>query len=97
MSTATRERAATPPVAADDPVARMFASRSVTEHVLRGLLGVALMAVAFRFTHDHPWALVAAVLAVVAWRGCPTCWALGLAATISRGRTGCTNDSCRID
>ena len=40
------------------------------------------------------WALLLAVPGIVAWRGCPTCWTLGLMATISRGRVGCTDDRC---
>ncbi|WP_228000718.1 hypothetical protein [Nocardia australiensis] len=35
---------------------------------------------------------------VVALRGCPTCWAIGLAQTISRGRLRrtCTDGQCRL-
>lgn len=81
---------------ADDPVTSLFASRSVTEHVLRGLLGLALVVVALWQASAHPAALLLLVPAVVAWRGCPTCWALGLAATVTRGRgRACTDGSCR--
>ena len=95
MATTTPPRPVAAPPIGEDPVTRLFASRSVAEHVLRGVLGLALMTATFVYTHDHPWALLGAVLAVVAWRGCPTCWALGLAATVSRGRTGCADGSCR--
>ncbi|WP_211332529.1 hypothetical protein [Nocardioides aurantiacus] len=84
------------PTSAGDPVTTLFASRSVTEHVLRGLLGLALVVAALWQASAHPAALLLLVPAVVAWRGCPTCWALGLAATVSRGRTpACTDGSCR--
>lgn len=92
------ERQASDPTA-QDPVTSLFASRSVTEHVLRGLLGLALVVVALWQAAAHPAALLLLVPAAVAWRGCPTCWALGLAATVSRCRAaagaGCADGSCR--
>ncbi|MFE5885002.1 hypothetical protein [Streptomyces hydrogenans] len=64
-----------------------FASSSVPRHLARGALGfgliigsVALVPVA------GPATLLAAPLALIAFRGCPTCWMVGLAQTISRGR-----------
>lgn len=80
--------------ATPDPVTSMFASRTVAEHLLRGVLGLALVVVALAQAGDHPAALLLALPAVVLWRGCPTCWALGLAATLSRGRVGCTGGTC---
>lgn len=79
--------------ATPDPVTSMFASRTVAEHVLRGVLGLALVVLALAQAGTHPVALLLVLPAVVLWRGCPTCWALGLAATLSRGRVGCT-DGC---
>lgn len=69
---------------APDPVTAMFASRTVTEHLLRGLLGLALAVVALWQAGSHPAALLLLLPAVLAWRGCPTCWALGLGATCRR-------------
>lgn len=97
MSTDTSARPAAAPRVEDDAVASVFASRSVTEHVLRGILGLVLVVVALAYSGSSPWALLLVVPAVVAWRGCPTCWALGLAATLSRGRTGCDDGSCLND
>ncbi len=64
-----------------------FASTSVPRHLARGAIGfglivgsLALMPVA------GPATLLAAPLALIAFRGCPTCWMVGLAQTISRGR-----------
>ncbi len=88
---------AAPAVAADDPVAERFASGSLTEHVLRGVVGLALVVAAFVLAGSHPWAMLLLLPGVVAWRGCPTCWALGLGATLSRGRIGCSDGSCRTD
>lgn len=60
----------------------MFASRSVPRHLVRGALGLPLMVAAFALV---PWlgplALLLVVPAAVLLRGCPTCWALGLAQT----------------
>ena len=93
----TIARPAAPSVEAEDPVAGLFASGSVTEHVVRGVIGLALVVAAFAYAGSNPWALLLAVPGVLAWRGCPTCWALGLAATISRNRVRCTDGSCRSD
>lgn len=84
-----------------DPGTRMFASRTVTEHVVRGVLGLALAVAAVVLAGDHPWAMIGLVGTVVLWRGCPTCWAMGLAATLAGRRTegdraaGCVDGTCR--
>lgn len=79
MATDTVPRTTAP---AEDPTAAMFASSSLTEHVARGVLGLVLVVVSIAYAGSHPWALLGLVPAAVAWRGCPTCWALGLAATL---------------
>ena len=60
----------------------MFASASVGRHLVRGALGLPMMVGAFALL---PWlgplALLLIVPAAVLLRGCPTCWALGLAQT----------------
>jgi hypothetical protein len=64
-----------------------FASASVPRHLLRGLIG--LLALAGALTGPAvagPAALVLLVVTVAAWRGCPTCWTVGLLATIDRDR-----------
>ena len=77
-----------------DPVLAMFASGSVTEHVVRGLVGLALVVLALVLAPAHPWALLGLGPAALAWRGCPTCWLLGLGQTLSRGRTRPCTDGC---
>lgn len=68
----------------------MFASGSVAVHLLRGVLGFALLAAAVFLADPHPgWALPAFGLALIALRGCPMCWTLGLFETAS-----CANGSC---
>jgi hypothetical protein len=69
-----------------------FCSRSVTRHLLRGLAGILLVVWALANGADHPvFAIAAGVTAILAWRGCPMCWTIGLVETMARrlkaGRT----------
>ena len=77
-----------------------FASRSVAVHLLRGLIGLGLLVAAFALIGSiGPISLLLALPAVVALRGCPTCWALGLTQTMTRGRlqrTCSDDDRCRL-
>lgn len=78
-----KARTTAPPAAG----AMNFASASVPRHLARGAVGFGLIigsiaAVPFA----GPVTLLAAPLALIAFRGCPTCWAVGLAQTVSRGR-----------
>ena len=79
----------------------MFASKSLFEHLLRGLLGAGLVALGIAFSSAHPWAaLVAFPAALVALRGCPTCWTVGLIQVLAaklQGRevsASCVDGSC---
>lgn len=68
----------------------MFASRSVPVHLLRGALGAVLVVGAFVLAaRVHPIWILLLVPGGVAWRGCPTCWAMGLGQTITRCRQDC--------
>jgi hypothetical protein len=60
----------------------MFASRTLTEHLIRGGAAAAMIAVALS---DVPWWCVipAVCLAIVLLRGCPMCWLAGLVMTIA--------------
>jgi hypothetical protein len=61
----------------------LFATQTLTGHVIRGAAAFALLYLAIAQQHSHPVAsLMAGVLALVAMRGCPVCWAIGLAETI---------------
>ncbi|MDP3760668.1 MAG: hypothetical protein Q8R01_09165 [Ramlibacter sp.] len=56
-----------------------FASRTVAGHLIRGAMAFALLYAAVSQQHTHPlWALLAGGLALVAMRGCPVCWTIGL-------------------
>jgi len=61
----------------------MFASRTVIGHLMRGGIAAALIAWALLHQASDPaLAILAILLAVVAMRGCPMCWTLGLVETI---------------
>jgi hypothetical protein len=68
----------------------LFATRTVAGHLIRGAAAFALLYFAIAQQHEHPAAsLLAALLALVAMRGCPVCWTIGLAETL-RERYGPT-------
>ena len=59
-----------------------FASRSVKVHYVRGAVGLlALVLAVVGASVLSPAALVLLIVTVAAWRGCPTCWAVGLMQT----------------
>ena len=63
-------------------------------HYARGLVGLlALVAAVAGAAAGTPLALALLVLTVAAWRGCPTCWALGLVQT--RECEACTTQLSR--
>ncbi len=62
-----------------------FASRSITEHLLRGALGLAGILFALKLGSSKPIVLVALVLgSLFALRGCPMCWVAGLFGTLQQ-------------
>jgi hypothetical protein len=70
-----------------------LASGSVREHLLRGAVGVAAAMLAIVLVAVvGPISLVLLLLTAVAWRGCPTCWTVGLLGTLAddRARRGCS-------
>ncbi|MBW5482648.1 hypothetical protein [Streptomyces bambusae] len=76
-----------------------FASKSVPRHLARGAIGFGLIAGSIALVPvAGPATLLAAPLALIAFRGCPTCWMVGLAQTISRGRLErqCTDGVCTL-
>jgi hypothetical protein len=61
----------------------LFATQTLTGHVIRGAVAFALLYLAIEQQHLRPVAsLLAGLLALVAMRGCPVCWTIGLAETI---------------
>lgn len=81
----------------------MFASRSIAEHLVRGVVGLGTFAAAMVLAPSHPWALAFLPVAFVALRGCPMCWTVGLVETVAaklRGKdasSSCTDGRCAVD
>ena len=64
-------------------------------HYARGALGLlALVAAVTGAAVGAPAALALLIVTGVAWRGCPTCWAIGLVQT--REREACADGHCAI-
>ena len=69
----------------------MFGSAFLGAHLMRGAAAAALLAWAIVHQTAHPWlSLGAGVAALVALRGCPMCWTVGLVETLLRGRRDST-------
>ena len=70
-----------------------LASRSVREHLSRGAVGLtaAILAIVLAPVVG-PGSLVLLLVTVFAWRGCPTCWTVGLLGTLAddHGRDDCS-------
>src|SRR4051812_1364208 len=61
----------------------LFNTQTLTGHVIRGAAAFALLYFAIGQQHFHPAAsLFAGLMALVAMRGCPACWTIGLVETI---------------
>ena len=76
-----------------------FASRSIAGHLARGVIGIpTLIASVALMSHLGPFSLLLAPIGLVALRGCPTCWTIGLVETISasRIRRACADGRCEV-
>ncbi|SFY34544.1 hypothetical protein OH786_18385 [Streptomyces atratus] len=76
-----------------------FASASLPRHLARGALGFgALAASVLLIPAVGPAGLLLAPLGLLALRGCPTCWTIGLLQTISKGRLqrSCVDGRCEL-
>lgn len=63
----------------------MFGSAFLGAHLMRGAAAAALLAWAIVDQTAHPWlSLGAGVAALVALRGCPMCWTVGLVETLTQ-------------
>ena len=68
-----------------------FASRSVRRHYLRGVVGLlAAVGGMLGAALGVPAAVALLLVTLAAWRGCPTCWAIGLLHT----RAACADGRC---
>lgn len=78
---------------------RSFASASVPRHLLRGAVGFGAIVAALALVPVvGMWSLVLAPVGIVALRGCPMCWVIGLMETVSAGRLRrqCTDGQCEL-
>ena len=67
--------------------AGVFGSAFLGAHLMRGAAAAALLAWAIVHQSTHPWlSLGADIAALVALRGCPMCWTMGLVETLARGK-----------
>ncbi|MGY0230269.1 hypothetical protein [Longispora urticae] len=76
-----------------------FASTSVLRHLARGTVGFgALVGAIALLPVVGPVSLLLAPVGLVALRGCPTCWTIGLVQTISKGRLErrCVDGRCEL-
>ena len=65
----------------------LFATQTLTGNVIRGAVAFALLYLAIEQQRFQPVAsLLAGLLALVAMRGCPVYWTIGLAETSSQNR-----------
>lgn len=63
--------------------ASIFATQTLTGHLIRGTAAFALLYATISQQHAHPgWSVLAGLAALVAMRGCPMCWTIGLIETI---------------
>jgi hypothetical protein len=70
----------------------VFGSTFLTAHLMRGAAAAALLAWAIVHQAAHPWlSLGAGAAALVALRGCPMCWTVGLVETLWHGRRDSTD------
>ncbi|MER5769740.1 hypothetical protein [Streptomyces sp. NPDC001985] len=76
-----------------------FASTSVPRHLARGAAGFgALAGSVLLLPAIGPWSLLLAPLGLLALRGCPLCWTIGLVRTVSMGRwkRSCADGRCEL-
>ena len=74
-----------------------FASSTLPRHLLRGVIGFGALIGSFALDPvTGPVSFVLLPVGFVALRGCPTCWMMGLVATISAGRLkrSCVDGTC---
>ncbi|MEV0436522.1 hypothetical protein [Nocardia sp. NPDC050413] len=76
-----------------------FASASLPRHLTRGAVGFgALIGSIALLPLIGAISLLLLPVGLIALRGCPMCWAIGLAQTLSRGRLrrSCDNGQCTL-
>ncbi|MES2512223.1 MAG: hypothetical protein V4625_20020 [Pseudomonadota bacterium] len=63
----------------------LFASRTLSGHLVRGAVAFALLFAAIKEQETSPaLAVLAGLAALLVMRGCPVCWAIGLLETLQQ-------------
>ncbi|TAL14627.1 MAG: hypothetical protein EPO01_19360 [Aquabacterium sp.] len=76
-----------PPDTSAADAAALFGSRNLPIHLARGALAATLLALAFDPQAARPVAaMLCALGALAATRGCPMCWTIGLIETLRQHR-----------
>ncbi|MEU7853895.1 hypothetical protein [Nonomuraea sp. NPDC049141] len=78
---------------------RSFASASLPRHLVRGVVGFGALVGSVALIPVVGWGgLLLAPAGLLALRGCPTCWAIGLIQTMSMGRVrrSCIDGRCEL-
>jgi hypothetical protein len=72
-----------------------LASGSVREHLARGAAGLVAAVLAIVLVAVvGPISLALLPVTALAWRGCPTCWTVGLLGTLADSRARCSCSRC---
>lgn len=75
----------------------MFASRSLWLHLAKGFVGFGALTVGVVLGSRHLWALALVPVGLIALRGCPLCWTLGLVETVVARLRGARADGACVD
>ncbi|MEV6550000.1 hypothetical protein AB0M57_15025 [Streptomyces sp. NPDC051597] len=81
------------------PTSAGFASVTVPRHLARGAIGFGALAASLALLPViGPVSLLLAPVGLIALRGCPMCWIIGLVETVSgaRLRRSCANGRCEL-
>jgi hypothetical protein len=74
-----------------------FASESLLGHLLRGSVATGLLGWAIQHQAQPALSLLAAAGALIAFRGCPLCWTVGLVETIVQKVRGTIGNTSLIE
>ena len=76
----------------------MFASKTLTEHLARGVVGLGAFALALMLANTSVlFPIVLLPLGLFALRGCPLCWTMGLGETLLAKLSGRPVDGACVD
>jgi hypothetical protein len=74
-------------------------SRSIGVHVAKGFVGFTSVWIALKFSSVLGWwTLIPATVALLAFKGCPMCWTVGLLETVLHRKdlAECKSNDCKI-